>query len=160
MSRFAELGTIKDTIMKKLVEDECIVRCLISNESNFETASTPVGYDPNDLLYTQIFPYRFIPDITIEPSTFITMKFSYKPSGTTFKYGSIYFYVITNRSIVQTDYGMLRYDYLVNRLDVIFNKNNELGIGAMPFSDMDEFIIDKEGKWLGSYIAYKNIDFQ
>jgi hypothetical protein len=160
MSRFAELGTIKEKIMTRLVEDDNIVRCLISNESDFEIAATPIGYDPNDLLYTQIYSYRFIPDIKIEPSSFITMKFSYRPSGTTFKMGSIYFYIITHKSILNTDYNMLRYDYLINQIDEIFNKNNDLGIGAMSFYDMDEFIVDKECRWLGSYIAYKNIDFQ
>jgi hypothetical protein len=87
------------------------------------------------------------------------MKFGYKPYQTKYKCGSIYFYVIVHKSLVQSDSG-LRYDFIINELDKIFNNSRGMGLGTLPFYDMDEFIADSNGDWLGAYIAYKTTEFQ
>lgn len=106
-----------------------------------------------------MFPFKFIPDTQTNPITLITLKCSYKPDGLTYKIGSIIFYVITHQSIISTDDG-LRYDFLINKIDEIFNSSRFIGIGKMPFYDMDEIVIDSSGKWIGSYIMYKTTEFQ
>ena len=94
MSRFAELGQNKLTILMKLIGNEDIVKCLVNNQSNFLDISLPMDFDVTSLIYNSIYPYRFIPQIQTEPKTFITMRFGYKPNGMTYKNGSIYFYII------------------------------------------------------------------
>jgi len=86
------------------------------------------------------------------------MKFGYKPDGTTFKNGSIYFYIITHNSLLTTSYGSLRYDMLLNYIDESFNSTRGIGLGKLPFYDMDEFIVNEN--YSGVYLAYKTTEFQ
>jgi len=158
MNRFAELGTNKLTILMKLIEDERIIKCLINNESNFLDVQIPTDFVPTSLIYSHIFPYRFVPTVQTEAKTFITMKFGYKPDGTTFKNGSIYFYIITHNSLLTTSYGSLRYDMLLNYIDESFNSTRGIGLGKLPFYDMDEFIVNEN--YSGVYLAYKTTEFQ
>ena len=158
MSRFAELGQNKLTILMKLIGNEDIVKCLVNNQSNFLDISLPVGFDVASLIYDSIYPYRFVPQIQTEPKTFITMRFGYKPNGMTYKNGSIYFYILTHNSIIRTDYGMLRYDFLANKIDELMNSSRDIGLGKLPFYDMDDFIVNEN--YIGIYLAYKSTEFQ
>jgi len=158
MSRFAELGQNKLTILMKLIGNEDIVKCLVNNQSNFLDISLPMDFDVTSLIYNSIYPYRFIPQIQTEPKTFITMRFGYKPNGMTYKNGSIYFYIITHNSLIRTDYGMLRYDFLANKIDEIMNSSRDIGLGKLPFHDMDDFIVNEN--YIGIYLAYKSTEFQ
>jgi len=157
MSRFSELGTNKTTILMKLIENENIVKCLVNNEDNFLDIPLPVDFDVTSLIYDRIYPYRYIPTIQTEAKTFISMAFGYKPDGITFKNGSIYFYIITHNSLVRTDYGMLRYDMLLNYIDEIFNSSRDIGIGKLPFYGMDDIPINEN--YSGVYLAYKTTEF-
>jgi len=158
MSRFAELGQNKTTILMKLIENQNIVKCLINNESNFLDVPLPIDFDATSLIYDSIYPYRFVPTIETTAKTFITMKFGYKPDGMTFKNGSIYFYIITHNSLLRTDYGSLRYDMLLNYIDEVFNSSRNIGVGKLPFYDMDEFVVNEN--YSGSYICYKTTELQ
>ena len=86
------------------------------------------------------------------------MAFNYKPIGMTFKNGSIYFYIITHNSLLKTDYGMLRYDFLVNKIDEVFNSTRDIGIGKLPFYDMGDIQINEN--YCGAYLVYKTTEFQ
>lgn len=161
MGRFTELGTNKTVILTKLIEDENIVKCLINNQSDFLTPSIPVDFDVTSLIYSQIYPYRFVPPTQTEAKTFITMAFSYKPDRNNellFKNGSIYFYIITHNSLLTTDYGILRYDYLINQIDEIFNSSRDIGIGKLPFYDMGDITVNEN--YSGVYLAYRTTEFQ
>jgi len=160
MGRFSELGTNKTIILMKLIEDENILKCLVNNQTNFLDISLPIDFDPTSLIYSQIYPYKFIPTIETEAKTFITMSFNYRPDrqGMMFKNGSIYFYLITHNSLIRTDYGILRYDYLVNQIDELFNCSRDMGIGKLPFYDMGDFSINEN--YSGVYLAYKTTEFQ
>jgi len=158
MSRFAELGTNKTTILMKLIENQEIVKCLINNQTNFLDIQIPVDFVIPSLIYSHIYPYKFIPTILTEPKTFITMAFNYRPNGMTFKNGSIYFYIITHNSLLKTDYGMLRYDFLVNKIDEVFNSMRNIGIGKLPFYEMGDIQINEN--YCGAYLAYKTTEFQ
>jgi len=158
MSRFAELGTNKFIILMKLIENEELVKCLINNQPNFLDSPLPEGFDPSSCIYDFIYPYRYIPTVQTEPKTFITMSFSYKPDGMTFKNGSIYFYIITHNSLLRTDYGVLRYDFLVNKIDEVFNSSRNIGVGKLPFYEMGDIPINEN--YSGIYLAYKTTELQ
>jgi hypothetical protein len=158
MSRFSELSKNKLTILMKLIEDERIVKCLVNNEQNFLDVSLPSDFNVTSLIYNSIYPYKFIPAIETEPKTYITMSFRYKPDGITFKNGSIYFYIFTHNSLITTDYGMLRYDFLVNKIDEIFNSSRDIGIGKLPFYEMGDIPINEN--YSGVYLAYQSTEWQ
>jgi len=155
MSRFAELGENKFTILMKLLSKPEIVKCLVSNEQNFLDVQLPDDFNIPSLIYSQIYPYKYIPTVQTEPNTFITMSFGYKPEGLMFKNGAICFYIITHNSLIRTSYGSLRYD---NYIDEVFSESRELGIGKLPFYDMNDFPVNEN--YSGAYIAYKSTEFQ
>lgn len=158
MGRFAELGTNKTTILLRLIENQNIVKCLVNNQPNFLDIPLLNDFDVTSLIYNNIFPYRFVPTIQSDPKTFITMKFSYKPDGTTYKFGSIVFYIFTHNSLLKTDYGSLRYDLLLNYVDDTFNATRGLGYGKLSFYDMDDFVVNEN--YSGVYIVYKLLELQ
>jgi hypothetical protein len=85
------------------------------------------------------------------------MKFGYKPDDVYFKNSLIYFYIITHSSLVRTDYGALRYDYILNEIDKLFNQQRGIGIGKLPFYEMSDFQVSED--WFGAYIGYKSTEF-
>lgn len=158
MSRFSELGANKLTILTKLISKQEIVKCLVSNEPNFLDVPLPNDFDISSLIYSRIYPYKYIPTVQTEPKTFITMSFGYKPDGLMFKNGSIYFHIITHNSLIKTDYESLRYDMLLNYIDEVFSTSRELGICKLPFYDMNDFYVNEN--YSGAYISYKSTEFQ
>lgn len=141
-----------------MIENENIVKCLINNESNFLDIPLPQNFDVTSLIYSQIFPYRFIPTTQESAKSFITMRFGYRSNGRTFKIGSIYFYIIVHNSLLRTDYGSLRYDMLLNYIDEAFNSCEDFGFDKLEFSETDEFIVNES--YSGIYISYKLQEFQ
>jgi len=142
----------------KLIENPNIVKCLVNNEDNFLDVPLLGDFDVSSLIYNQIFPWRFVPKPLETANTFITMKFSYKPKGVTFKNSTIFFYIITHNSLLTTDYGTLRCDFLVNEIDKVFNSSRDLGLGKLEFYDMDEILVNEN--YSGISLAYKSTEFQ
>jgi hypothetical protein len=158
MGRFAELGQNKFIILLKLIEDQDVVKCLVNNQTNFLDVPLPKDYDSTSLIYNSIFPYKFLPGVQTAPKTFITMSFSYKPKGMTYKNGAIYFYIICHNDLLRTDYGTLRYDFLVNQIDELMNCSRDIGLGKLAFYDMSDFLVNDN--YSGIYLAYRSTEFQ
>jgi hypothetical protein len=108
-------------------------------------------------LYNKIYPYQKIPKTIDSQNTFITLKFGYKPEGTFYKLGTIYFYVMTHIDTVRTAYDILKYDFIINEIDKLFNSQRGIGIGKLPFFDMNDFQINEN--WIGAYIGYRSSEF-
>ena len=58
MSNLAEVTTYKNKIMEALLSNDNIVKALGNDEPNF--LDSPVISNPKDLLFTRIFPYKYI----------------------------------------------------------------------------------------------------
>jgi hypothetical protein len=157
ISRFQDLSKDKVTIMSRLITDQNICKAIYYNEANF--LDQPDIVDPaKSLIYKNVFPYRFIPEPDKEEHTYVTLSFRrYKPVGSAFKSGLIYIYTFTHKDLVTTDYGVLRYDYIVSEIDKLINMQRGIGIGKAEFYEMDEFIVNE--KYLGQYVAYKLYEF-
>ena len=158
MGRFKELGQNKGILLTKLIEDDAIVKCLVNKESHFLDIPLPGGFDKTSLFCSQIYPYKHIPTAQTEAKTLISMKFDYRPNGMMYKDGSIHFYIMTHNSLLKTDYGVLRHDFLVNKIDEGFNASREIGIGKLLFHRMGEFIVNEN--YYGVYLTYKTTEFQ
>ncbi|OPH47743.1 hypothetical protein BC351_10550 [Paenibacillus ferrarius] len=142
--------------MTRLIESEELVKAVGYNESNF--LEQPIITDPSSLIYENIYPYRFVPDLNTHQKTFITLSFrGYKPVDGYYKSGLVYFNVITHKDLIKTDYGALRYDFIIQKIDELMNNTRGLGIGNTQFHSMDELYIDE--KYMGMFIAYKLLDF-
>lgn len=156
MGRFTELGTYKNEILLKLVSDENIVKALGNNTPNFKDLS-PIS-NPNSLIYNNIYPYAYIPEAETDMKTYITIMFNnFKLDKTFYKVGNICFYVFSHFSLMQTNYNVLRTDYILNQIDELFNRTHDLGIGKLQFSRMGDIKVSKYH--FGSFIEYKDFSF-
>ena len=161
MNRFKELGELKTKLMLKLTENDNIVKCLACNDINFLDSDIS-SFDKSKLFYSQIFPYKTNTDILTETKSFITMSFEFnnKNNDLYFKIGRLNFFIIIHKDLIKTDYGMIRYDYLMSEIDSTFNGlNSDLGIGKLVWERSYDFQTDNPN-YLGVAISYKNVDFQ
>lgn len=161
MDNFQSLSKDKIEIVIRLLQDEKLVQCLANNQSDF--LNYPVTDKVRDnLIYTQIFPYNTIQGLQNEAKSYITMKFRFSRTrgANIFKNFSITFYLFCEDSLVKTDYGCLRYDYMLQRVDALFNDTRgSQWIGKMMCESVEDAIIDSEGKYLGIVAKYVNTEF-
>ncbi|MCP1185088.1 hypothetical protein [Paenibacillus sp. 1781tsa1] len=155
MSRFESIARDKTTVIDKILSSNEIMKALKYNELNF--LEQP-DFDNASLLYSSLFPHRFIPGTSDQKKTYITISFGkYRPTKTSFKSGLITFSVFTHQDLFRTAYGCLRTDYIITKLDEIFNEAEGLGVGKAEFYDMDALSMNPD--YHGSYISYKVCDF-
>lgn len=157
MARLNELSEYKFTIISRLLENEELCKAIYYNDTDF--LDKACINDPTEkLVYNHIFPYRFIPDVNESKKTFVTMSFQkFHLVNNSFKKGLIYLYVVTHRDLFKTDYGVTRIDYILNKIDELFNQKRGIGMGKLEFYEMNEFLANE--KYQGNYICYKPIDF-
>lgn len=152
MSRFKDMAKDKNTFLSMITGNEDIMRALVYNERNF-LEKEPVA-NSEDYIYEQVMPYRFIPETLGEKKTFITMTFdNFKPVNNVFKTGMVIFEVFTHQELFRTDHGVLRVDYIINKIDELFNDVRVAGIGKLEYAKMGNLAVNE--KYHGSYIAYK-----
>ena len=152
MSGFENLSNDKVKIMMRLLNSKELCKALHYTNPNF--LDQPDIEDPCELIYKNIYPYRFIPQVNDTRSTYITLSFgSYKPVGTHFKTGIISFHAFTHLDLIRTDYDKLRYDFLIAEIDKLMNQQRGIGIGKMQFHEADELLVNEN--YVGMYVAYK-----
>lgn len=156
MSRFEDLAKDKNTFLNMIIGSEDIMKAIVYNERDFLDKDSIEN--PEDYIFKQVMPYRFVPDTTDEKKTFITMTFDdYRPVNNVFKTGNVIFHVFTHQDLFRTDYGMLRVDFLISKVDELFNETRLGGIGKMQFLKMGSLAVND--KYHGSYIAFKMYEY-
>lgn len=155
MSRFESLARDKATIIDKILSSNEIMKALKYNEPDF--LDQP-DFDNTTMLYSSLFPHRFIPGTSDKKKTYITISFGkYRPIKNSFKSGLITFSVFAHQDLFRTDYGSLRTDFIITKLDEIFNEAEGLGVGKAEFYDMDALSVNAD--YHGAYISYQVCDF-
>jgi hypothetical protein len=158
LSNFSELTDYKNNIIFKLISNENLVKAIYNTDRSFLSQSLPENFDTTSLVYDSIFPYSYIPNITTSPKTFITMSFiNFKYINNVFKSGILNFNILSHHSLMSTDYG-LRTDYILKEIDLLFNKQHDVGAFNLELYSGGDFIINEN--YYGMSINYKFYDFQ
>lgn len=156
MSNLENLSKDKYTVISRILNSQNIVKAISYNNTDF--LDQPNVESPEELLFDRIFPHRFIPVVSNDMKTYITLSFEdYRPVGNTFKSGKIVITVFTHQSLFKTDYGFLRVDYIISEIDKLFNEKSGLGLFKANFIAMSDTSITKDHH--GAYIAYKLYEF-
>lgn len=159
MSYLSELTDIREKVTSKIVFDEMLCRAVANPTENCLTI--PVS-KPGLLLYKNIFPYKHELDYTLEnKDTFITVDLTdFSPTQTHYKNYFLVFYVFTHQELLRIRQGnknILRTDFIVQRLEEIFNGARDLGIGKLNFFSLKPLrVMTKVG---GFVLAYEVVEF-
>jgi len=157
MGQFAQLTNYKNNIIYKLISNENLLKALVINPEDFLNHNLPSGFNPASLIHSQIFPYQYAIDIQDTPLSYITMSFgNYKYINNSFKSGLLNIYIFSHTSLIKTDYG-LRYDYILDQIDSMFNKK-KVGSFNLELNTGGDFKVNDD--YFGCVVSYKFIDFQ
>jgi hypothetical protein len=105
----------------------------------------------DSLVWNNVFPCLKVVDTSVEDKNYITMKFRYKKSNEAniWNVGTVTFYILCYHANIRTDYSEMRHDYLLQCIDnVINNSRNDTWLGKITFDEMDEMVVDNEGKYI------------
>ena len=130
MALCKELTEYRSKIMKLLCNDQEIVDLI---------TDTPNSAIPDrSLMYKNIFPYAYTPDVTKDTNNYICFRI-YIPEvqNKTFKTVNIVFYIFCHQDNIRTSNG-LRPDLIGERLETLFNGSMDLGVGRMKLYGMDD----------------------
>lgn len=162
MSYFRELSSYRESILKQLIGNPNIVQAVGNNRSDFLT-NPDTTILPESLLYKNIFPYRYLNDPNDTEKTYITFYIFGSNKGIiadndAFKNTYIGFDVYSHASLLRTEEGCLRFDFIVAEIDEMIH-NQKLGesITKAQLINHTDFSVN-EGLWQGAQLSYSIID--
>ena len=159
-NNFRSLSKDKIEFVKRFTEDTELAKCLLSNDPAFKDYSL-TEKDKENLLWNNIYPCQYTLDVNEEAKSCITMKFKYKKvsSSNIWKAGYITFFLFCHKTLLETKYGVLRYDYMLEKVnELILNTKNTSWIGKMEFDNMEEIVMDNKGNYIGVMVVYRNTE--
>ena len=153
---FQSLSRGKLEFIEHMLDNDELVKCLVSNAPDF--LNHPVTEEERaGLVWNNIFPCLYNVDVAESVKSYVTMGFAYdRDEGSAiFKNGTVTFYIFCHKDLVRTDYGVLRYDFILQRIDQIMNnKRSESWIGRMIFDSAEDIAVDSDGNYVGMLVRY------
>ena len=141
-----EFFDYKNEIMKTFCSNKDIVRLVT------DSSEAPV---PNyDLIYSQIFPYEYVPETVDDGQTFICFDVDIADVvSKTYLVPVVYVWVFTHKSKLRLAEGGLRLDSLATAIGNELNGNRNIGLGELELSSVGRFvpIDDYQGRVLTFY---------
>lgn len=139
-----ELFDYKNQLMSDLLTNETILELLTSDEATIA--------DPKRLMYTQVFPYEFVPAVTEHSQSFICCEVDIKEVvNKTFLIPVIYIWTFTHKSLLRLpDGGGVRTDKLASEITNTINGSRMYGSGELDLVSAKRFspITDYQGRML------------
>jgi len=128
-----ELFDYKNQLMDDLLTNETILRLL---DDNCDTLP-----DPKDLIYSQVFPFEYVPEVVEHGQTFICSEVDIKNViNKTFLLPAIYIWVFTHKSKIRLqDGGGVRTDKLSSEIVKMINGSRFYGLGELNLDSARRF---------------------
>lgn len=136
-----EFFDYKSRLMDDLLGSEEIVRLL---SDDYKTVD-----QPESLIYKQVFPWEYVPEIVEHGKTFICSEVEIqKVYNKTYWSPTIYVWVFTYKTMMRLPGGGLRVDKICAEIAKKLNGSRYYGLGELELSSVRRFspITDYEGK--------------
>lgn len=131
-----ELGEVKLTLLKKLIDDPEIV-ALIDHNNECEY--------PDDLLYSHLFPFNRMPDTEQEVKTYVTVCADVPSiqANDLLRNLTITVRIFTHQNLMKVGgSNMTRIDLLAAKIDSLINESYDFGIGYVKLHSNTEMNLD------------------
>lgn len=128
-----------------------LVQDLLTNQQIVHLLGDDIGdqADVKNLVYTQVFPFEYIPDTVEHGRTFICCDVDVQRSvNKTFLLPVIYIWVFSHKSKLRMLEGGVRVDKLVSEIAKTINGSRYYGLGELDLYSVKRFapITDYQGK--------------
>ncbi|WKL00801.1 hypothetical protein Q0F98_28245 [Paenibacillus amylolyticus] len=156
-STFIQLSSTREKIIDKLLTSKDLMKAVAYDTADYLEQS--IVADPKQYIYKRIFPHRCNPDenedvlktvVSISLENILPVQHQYKA-------GILCFNVYTHRQLCQSNSELLRTDFIISKIDELFARNQDLGLGRLEFYKMD--VLDINSNYYGDSIAYRMLDF-
>lgn len=140
----------KNQLMKDLLTSDEVVQLLNDEFEPHRTAE--------ELQYTQVFPYEYLPETVEEGRTYICFDVDVQKSvNKTFYLPTIYVWVFTHKSKMRLPEGGVRVDNLCSEICKIMNGSRFYGLGELQFYSSKRFAPLQD--WQGKVLTFDATDF-
>ena len=146
LSGLDELFDYKNKLMEDMLTNETIIRLLDDD--------CKIVKSPGALVYTQVFPFEFVPDVVEHGQTFICCEVDIKDVvDKTFLIPAIYIWVFTHKSKLRLSEGGVRTDKLCSEIVKTINGSRYYGLGELDLYSAKRFspIANYQGRILTFY---------
>lgn len=152
----------KSEFIEWMLEDEGLCKALAFTDKKF--LDNPITQDQkDDLVMKRIFPYLFVPNITIDTASFVVAKFDYSATRENLMWKNRIMSVgcYCHTSIIECGYKYLRYDFIKERVfKILQNKRDNAWLGKLEFQGATERFMDEAGNYYGVYMGFKSVEFK
>ena len=135
-----EFYDYKNQLVNDLLTNETIVKLI--NESN-------TLEDADSLVYSQVFPYEYVPETVQDARTFICCEVDIQRAfNKTFLSPTLYVWVFTHKSLMRLPEGGVRVDKLCSEICKEINGSRDYGLGELDLYSCKRFapMTDFQGK--------------
>ena len=134
-----EIGSFKNKIVSKLINDSNILDALLGDINNVEDPETALLGKDGSGNGGCVFKFEYIPDTQENSKTFLCVEVvPQETDGDTITNMIIYVFAYCSKKLMQTyhrkGHAGTRVDILVSDIDKILNGNSEFGIGPLEWA--------------------------
>ena len=134
-----EIGSFKNKIVSKLINDSNILDALLGDINNVEDPETALLCKDGSGNGGCVFKFEYIPDTQENSKTFLCVEVvPQETDGDTITNMIIYVFAYCSKNLMQTYHRKgqagTRIDILVSDIDKILNGNSEFGIGPLEWA--------------------------
>lgn len=136
-----EFFDYKNRLMEDLLTSKQIIKLLSDDCKTIRK--------PDSLMYSQVFPYEYIPETVTHGYTFICSEVEIqRTSSKTFLTPALYVWVFTHKSKIRLPEGGVRTDKLCSEIAKTINGSRFYGLGELDLYSVKRFapITDYQGK--------------
>lgn len=127
-----ELFDYKNQLMDDILTSEDIIRLLSDDGKTL--------VPPASLMYTQVFPYEFVPNVTEHAKTYVCCEVDIKEVLTkTFLDPVLYIWVFTHNSKMRLPQGGVRTDKICSEIAKRINGSRMYGLGELDLQSVRRF---------------------
>ena len=134
-----EIGSFKNKIVSKLINDSYILDALLGDINNVEDPETALLGKDGSGNGGCVFKFEYIPDTQENSKTFLCVEVvPQETDGDTITNMIIYVFAYCSKNLMQTYHRKgqagTRIDILVSDIDKVLNGNSEFGIGPLEWA--------------------------
>jgi hypothetical protein len=146
-----------DDILTQVKKNENLMKLIFYNSMDALNKVNLTPQEKDSLIYTKIFPYRFIPTISDTACSYLNLGFgNFREISNVFQAGKIGFYMVSYKELWKMN-GGLRPVFMLEEIKEVAKSLEGLGLGRLKLTNSDEYMYNNN--FTGYFALYEIVDF-